>query len=216
MSDRKTMKQVFDQQFNAEMLQEQILSRYEKNKRNQKRTVGFSLAFITIFMLMISTQFKQNFKENEDLININQVKEPSAMRLDLDVKIVDAHSLPYHEIFDSINLTHYYLSSNMELYGRSDIESSVYDQLVQYEKIYHNTQNDNWIKIAYSEEHPPVRDYYFKNKHAVSKIKDVEMIIYQYENSYMVQFQYKNLYFDIETYGLTQPELIALLKSMIQ
>ena len=44
-----------------------------------------------------------------------------------------------------------------------------------------------------------------------SEINGISVVVYGYRNSFMVQFSYKNVNYDIETNGITPEELHALL-----
>lgn len=50
----------------------------------------------------------------------------------------------------------------------------------------------------------------------ISKIEDTEVIITQYEKLYLAEFKMNDVYFDIETAGITQTELVDLLVSIIK
>ena len=75
----------------------------------------------------------------------------------------------------------------------------------------------NNIIIAFSEIEEPIRDYYIDGGNKISKIGDVELKITQSESQemYIVTFEYKDIYFDIETTGITEDQLVDLLKSLI-
>ena len=60
-----------------------------------------------------------------------------------------------------------------------------------------------------------MRDYFFE-KGKTSRINGFNLIIYQYEKSYITRFTYDDLNIDIETNNITQDELIALLESIIK
>ena len=45
---------------------------------------------------------------------------------------------------------------------------------------------------------------------------DVDVIISQYEKMYVATFKCKEIYFDIETNGITEEELVNLLESIIK
>ena len=73
----------------------------------------------------------------------------------------------------------------------------------------------NNIIIAFSEIEKPLRDYYIDVGDKVSKIGDIEFIISQYKDMYIVTFNFKDIYFDIETTGITENELLELLQSIL-
>ena len=73
------------------------------------------------------------------------------------------------------------------------------------------------IKIAFSEKGTPARCYFFMDDTLIpSKINDIEVNIIKYEDYYHTTFKYNNLYFDVETKGITETELIKLIESIIK
>lgn len=60
-----------------------------------------------------------------------------------------------------------------------------------------------------------LRDYYIGGTKNISKIGDVELIISQWKDIYIVSFKHKDIFFDIETTGITENQLIDLLVSII-
>ncbi len=95
------------------------------------------------------------------------------------------------------------------------MDSTEYDILHDYVFTYTKNATDS-IRIAVSEIETPLRDYFMEEKDQVSKIGDTELVVGQYNNMYMATFKYNNMYFDIETEGLTESELISLLSSIIK
>ena len=89
--------------------------------------------------------------------------------------------------------------------------SSLHDYVFNYSKDYENT-----IKVAFSEVGEPIRDNFLDDSKKISKIGDVDVIISQYEKMYVATFKCKGIYFDIETNGITEEELVNLLESIIE
>ena len=50
----------------------------------------------------------------------------------------------------------------------------------------------------------------------ISVIENTDVIITQYEKLYLAEFKMNDVYFDIETSGITQTELVDLLVSIIK
>ena len=74
----------------------------------------------------------------------------------------------------------------------------------------------NNIKIAFSKIEPPIRDYFIQGGDKISKIGDVELKISRWKEMYITTFEYKDTYFDIETTGITEKQLVDLLVSIIE
>ena len=62
----------------------------------------------------------------------------------------------------------------------------------------------------------PLRDCYLSSEEKISKIENTDVIITQYEKLYLAEFKLNDVYFDIETAGITQKELVDLLVSLIK
>ena len=61
----------------------------------------------------------------------------------------------------------------------------------------------------------PIRDYWYDEENKKSKIEDIDVEISQYQKLYMVTFKIDNIYFDIEANGITENQLINIIKSII-
>lgn len=81
---------------------------------------------------------------------------------------------------------------------------------------YSNEAQDRTIRIAFSKVGKPIRDYYLSSEEKISKIGNTDVIITQYEKLYLAEFKLNDVYFDIETAGITQKELVDLLVSLIK
>lgn len=150
-------------------------------------------------------------------ININKLKELAMTSLDADVQTITMESLPEKFTFMKkiILPAEYQLEGSYNIYVRSDREVAKYDVLHDYVFNYRKNST-NSITIAFSELEEPLRDYYIDKADKVSKIGDVELIISQWKQMYIVTFEYKGIYFDIETTGITEKELVEMLQSIIQ
>ncbi len=182
---------------------------------------------------------------NSTEIYINKVKEKSLARLDCDIKIISETKNEYSnslhntendvtnfnilkdlkipEDFDNTEYNLIYVSSqeNNKVNNVEAMENQMpekeYDILNNYNFVYSNTKNQRKINISFSRENEPIRDYFFTEENSQkSKINNIELKIYNYEETYFTKFIYNNYYFDIETQNITQEELITLLKSIIQ
>lgn len=159
---------------------------------------------------------KQNKNESQEIkLNINKIKEMSATSLDADIKTIEIEKLPEKfEFIKNIKIPEEYkIESSYNIYTRNDINKSEYDVLHDYVFNYRK-DSMNEIIIAFSEIEMPLRDYYIDVGDKVSKIGNIELIISQYKDMYIVTFNFKDMYFDIETTGITENELLELLQSI--
>ena len=131
---------------------------------------------------------KQNKNESLEIkLNINKIKEMSATSLDADVETIEIERLPEKfEFIKNVKIPEEYkIEGSYNIYTRSDINKSEYDVLHDYVFNYRKDSMNNII-IAFSEIEKPLRDYYIDVGDKVSKIGDIEFIISQYKDMYIV------------------------------
>lgn len=238
MSNKKIIEKVFENKFNREEIKEEILL------KNSKKIFlkYFKYAFLPLCLILvlilafalnsdvtvlsdknIDTTYNNNsYTSSTDLhqdnIIINEIlhmNDNHKYRLDI-IKDTNFVFIPYVEELSNINTpkdfdnTQYYriLSKSIE------DDNSDYTKLIQYEFVYFNTSNERQIVIAFSSSNKPIRDYHFSNGEA-SIINGISLVIYKYENTYMTEFNYHNINFDIETNNITKDEFLTLLRSII-
>ena len=149
-------------------------------------------------------------------LNINKIKDMSMTSLDADVKTIELENLPEEFTFiENLQIPEEYNFENgYTVYTRENTDTAEYDVLHDY--ILNYRKDDlNDIKIAFSGIEAPIRDYFIGDGDKISKIGNVELKVSQWENMYIVTFEYNDIYFDIETTGITESQLVDLLKSII-
>lgn len=154
-------------------------------------------------------------------ININKAKMQSMAKLDADIQeaVVDKEinkSFPFvqKELNAPKDLKNY--GVNRVLMTRKDLSDKDYSVAHDYIWDYSNEAQDRTIRIAFSKVGKPLRDYHLSSEEKISKIENTDVIITQYEKLYLAEFKLNDVYFDIETAGITQTELIDLLVSIIK
>lgn len=161
----------------------------------------------------------QGNKKNESQkinLNINKINEMLATSLDADTKTIEIGELPEKfEFIKNIKIPEEYnIESSYNIYTRNDINKREYDVLHDY-VFYYRKDSMNKIIITFSEIEKPLRDYYIDVGDKVSRIGNIELIISQYKDMYIVTFNFKDIFFDIETTGITENELLELLQSIL-
>lgn len=149
-------------------------------------------------------------------LNINKIKDMSMTSLDADVKTIELENLPEEFTFiENLQIPEEYNFENgYTVYTRENTDTAEYNVLHDY--ILNYRKDDlNDIKIAFSGIEAPIRDYFIGDGDKISKIGNVELKVSQWENMYIVTFEYNDIYFDIETTGITESQLVDLLKSII-
>lgn len=236
MSNKDVFKELYSKKLNKEKNYNKIVETIERENRSMNKYVKW--AFVPMCLVAVicgvmvfggnNHSLKSPNKEvdkpyvdknNNVILNINHVdKEIGMTKIDASVKEVsNYYNIPYYKVLSNLELPKDFENKEYinAVYTKSNRETAEYDYLMQYEKMYKNSNNDRNIVISYSEKNKPIRDYHFENG-KTSVINDVELTIYQYKNSYMTEFNYKNLNIDIETSNVSQQELVALLQSIIK
>ncbi len=160
-----------------------------------------------------------NINKEESLVvelNINKLKIMEMLDLDADIKTIDIDKLPEEfKFMENILIPEEYeFENSYTVYTRENINIEEYNILHDY--ILNYRKDDlNDIKIAFSKVEKPLRDYFIQEGDKISKIGDVELKISQWEEMYIVTFEYEDIYFDIETTGITENQLVDLLESLI-
>ncbi len=160
-------------------------------------------------------------EKNNVTLNINEITNNKAetYKIDADVKVVTNNGvnfpLPYKngmvDIPQDLDKTYKHI-----YYFRENKESKEYDILGNYEIIYDNG-NDKSIKVSYSKDNKPARDYYFSEEGSKTTIiSGIELKIYKFENTYFTEFKFNDYNFDIETNNISEEELSNLLVSIIK
>lgn len=168
------------------------------------------------YYVFVDSQTDKPDKNESPQININKINEMSVTTLDMDIETKKIEVLPAKfEFIKNIKIPEEYkIESSYNIYTRSDINKNEYDVLHDYVFSY-RADSINRIIITFSEIEKPLRDYYLYVEDKASKIGDIELLIFQYKDMYIVTFDFKDIYFDIETTGITESELIELLQSIL-
>lgn len=205
-----------------------IKEEFKMKENKNRKTIYFVTSVCAVFVLgigilggMAKNSPQKNYQlgeaNNQKLVlKINHVNGIGAATLDAQQEIIDTELPSKFDFIKNIKVpAEYKETTKYTLSTRSDMDSTEYDILHDYVFTYTKNVTDS-IRIAVSEIETPLRDYFMEEKDQVSKIGDTKIIIGQYNNMYMATFKYNNMYFDIETEGLTESELISLLSSIIK
>ena len=91
--------------------------------------------------------------------------------------------------------------------------TSVYNYLYTYKK----NDGNGKIIVAFNNTRKPVRDYYFESSTSnYSKIKNKDILIYQYENTYYTEFKDNGIYYDIESHNVSLEDFKYILEIVIE
>lgn len=235
-----SLKREIEKEFNKERNYNTILFEGErvndmKKERMKSILATACIAFIALVcLLMINNienqrddiKFSKNdkFSNVEELqkeklqmeININEIESIGSMMIDADLRVLELNELPEKFNFiQNIKIPERYnFKNSYNIFVKSNIDVKKYDKLHDYIFVYQKDELND-IQIAFSEEAEPLRDYYLGEINKKSKIGDIEVIISEYESMHNATFKYRDIYFDIETNGVTKNELVELLVSII-
>lgn len=167
-----------------------------------------------------------------NLLVVNEVE--SVMSADMDVQLTHYNKLPYDmwalvlenfhkligityeeftekipNIFESYNF--YSLSTRGYKDDNLENEYRLHDYVFEY-----HTESGGEAKIAICSAEEPLRDYFIvSDTTEQSEINGVSTVIYGYQGTFMVQFSYEDVNYDIETSNISLEELEELLTGII-
>lgn len=236
MTNKEKLKKAIEQDINPKDYYKEIINKIERGEKAMKKKnnnlwkwsfVPICLVAIISGILLINNKeskpniYKPNI-ETKDNVNlyINDVSKTTqgVLRFDADVKITSIENIPYFKEITDIKIPDDFDNQEAhEIYVKPDRENNEYSILQSYVSNYSNTENDRDIRVSFSKENKPIRDYYFSEEGSkMSKINNFELKIFKFNELYFTEFNYKGINFDIETTNITEQELTDLLLSIIK
>lgn len=227
---KDTIQKNFDKKKNYNI----ILSKIER-RDNMKVKLSYVLAssLVAIALLVGIVAYNVPKSNNENVmpptvpgvleININKAEKQGMAKFDADIQetVSDLNeefnkTFPFaqKELNAPKDLRDY--GVNKVVMTRKDFSDKDYSIAHDYIWDYSNEAENRTIRIAFSKIGKPLRDYYLSSEEKISKIENTDVIITQYEKLYLAEFKLNDVYFDIETAGITQKELVDLLVSLIK
>lgn len=236
MTNKEKLKRAIEQDINPKDYYKEIIKKIEKEDTMKKEKNLLKWSFVPICLVAIisgvllikdhnkqlkSDIYKPNI-ETKDNINlyINDISKMTQgmLKLDADIKTTSIDSFPYFKEITDIKIpSDFSEQESYEIYIKPDRDSKDYNILQSYEINYSNEKNDRNIRISFSKENKPIRDYHFSEEGSrMSNINNLELKIFKYNELYFTEFNYKGINFDIETSNITEQELTDLLVSIIK
>ncbi len=214
---------VFDAQFNKNEMYQKIKNTLDKKKRKQIifkcSLISIAFIFVILGFFMNKSKFDDKSVLNEqdnvkDKIYINEIDQNKYDNVsNLDVRILDISNSSYEvspistEIPSDLKLdTIYIVYVKDEQTGKYDI---VHDIIESY------TGKERAVNISYSSIGEVLRDVDIP-KGNFSIVHDVEVMISKNDETLIGQFKYLDIYYDIETWGLTSDEFLDIIDSIIK
>lgn len=235
MTNKEKLKNAIEDDINPKNYYNAIIEKLEKGEKMKKNNawkwslVPICLVAIISGVLLINNRqelkpniYKPNIETKDNVkLYINDVSKMTqgALRIDAEVKIINNINIPYFEEIGNIVVPKDFDNNHdaYAIYVKPDINSDKYNTLQSYVFNYYNTKNDRHIRVSFSKENKPLRDYYFQEEGSkISKINNIELKIFKYNELYFTEFNYKGINFDIETTNISLQELTDLLVSIIK
>lgn len=234
MSNKDVFKELYSKKMNKEKNYNEIVETIERDKKVMNKYLKWSFVPICLIAIISGVLIFNNNKElkpniykpnieSKDNVNIyiNDVSEMihGALRIDADVKIINNICIPYFEEIGNLVVPKDFDNNHnaYAIYVKPDRNSKEYNTLQSYVFNYSNTKNDRHIRVSFSKENKPIRDYHFSEEGSkISRINNIELKLFKYNESYFTEFNYKGINFDIETSNITEQEITDLLLSIIK
>lgn len=201
-----------------------------KNRKSIYWITSVCAVCVIVFGVVIGTNSLNNREIDKNLyagenvehtktvtdLKINKIENMAMKKLDAEMKNLELESLPEKFTFiDEVKLPEgYRLEGAYNIFTKEDANVKEYNLLHDYVLCYAK-EDVSTIEIAFSEVSVPLRDYFINSQNEISKIGEVEVIISQLEDKYLVTFNINGLYFDVETKGISESELVDLISSII-
>lgn len=229
---KKVLKDIFDEKINKE-----DIYRYVTNKKRNNYYGVLNYAVLIIICIgIVLFKFKNNvFKENntyDDNIYINEVK--TFGNNDIDVTIMNINESTNIYFSDDLEKAYPFLKRSKNLYENDDeilkkYETDIYFAITEnddenpFSKIhnliyaYKNKHGKGKITVAFAKDKKTLRDYFFETKNnKTSNIKNKEITIYKYENTYFTEFEDNGIYYDIESTNASFKDFKYILDIVIE
>lgn len=239
MSNKENLKKAIERDFDKDKIYNEIVKKMERGS-NMNKVLKYSLVPACLIAVVCGIMvfnnnsnqlqgkptidkptIKENENNNEIYVNNFDKVISGALRVDADVKPVSISELPSKfNYISSLDIPKDLKQTDIyALYFSDDgkeIEDKKYDILHDYVIRYESNDNKRNIRIAVSEISNPVRDYQLGEAEKMSKINNVDVEISKYKDLYLASFKYNDLFFDVETSGITIDELVDVLESIIK
>lgn len=162
---------------------------------------------------------------------VNQVKDYFTLCIDMDVEITDyfdldetAYTSSMERFAETVGVSYEELTEKVpsiyriEQFYSIDVPSLEEPTLyVPHDYVFEwQTETGGRLRLAICANEEPLRDYFVQcDTPKISNVNGVDMIIHGFENSFMMQFSYGNINCDIDTSGISLPELEEFLTVLL-
>lgn len=214
----KKIKNIISEKINKEDIRNNIVNKESINMKYLKYGI-YACTLILVIGLFVFNDYKTNNIKIENYgknsFSINELDEVSSCKFDAISKDVDEKMLEEEFGFYK-NLVNFDLLKGYSVEGLYvKDKNGKYNKLNNY--LISTYIDDRSINIAFSKDSEPLRDYLFDdNGDKYTTINGNFIKIYNYNNSYMTLFTYKDVNFDIETTNVDINEFKNILELIVK
>lgn len=219
-----TFKDKIENEFNKEINYRKIMMKSERmigmNKIKYVVAPVCAVTLVAVGMFRFSMHKDIQEKESNEIISvannikINEIQNMASAKIMAESKLIEKDELPA-ELIKLTNVAGNEASMITELYTKSDLTKEEFDLLHDYVLSYFNEEENQRIKISVTKEEKPLRDYFFQTTDYISNIDGYNVKVSKYEEKYIVNLEKGEYHFDIETTGLTEDEMIGVVRDVL-
>ncbi len=204
MSIKQVIKETFEEEFNKEKMKEDILVKAE-SKRQISLNILFKIAIPICAFTFIVLAFSNSHYKTLDKVYINELQNRNDVSRMSNV-IEESNT----EVTDFKLLDQKVLPSDF----KEERYNKIYTGNTDMQYVFTSFgNNDRYLEISFGEKDLSKKDLYTVDIKK-SKINGIEMVLFQYDTSYIGTYFYQGYYFDVQAYNMTKVEFIDLLKSI--
>ena len=181
MTNKEKLKSAIEYDINPKDYYNEIINQIEKGEQMKRRNNMWKWSFVPICLVTIISGillvnnnkelkpniYKPNIETKDNVsLYINDVSKMTqgALKFDANVKITNIENIQYFKEIGNIKVPSDFDNQEAhEIYVKPDRESKEYSILQSYVFNYSNTKKDRDIRVAFSKENKPIRDYYFSD-----------------------------------------------------
>jgi len=218
----QTIKGIFNEKINEKAIYDAVISRAEY-KKARKPVMRYALvpaciAILCGVLIFNDAESNEPLKDNHNNIIVNEYAQDisAGERLKIDAEIKYAGEVDAIGYVDLMDIKVPEELSNIQVsdaYTKDD-KTGVYNIFAWHNYTYTNEQNNKWITMNFSDKDRPARCYTFEGGQ-MSNINGIEVGIYKYESAFIALFEYNDVYYDIETEGISEGALVEMISSII-
>lgn len=214
-----------------ELITEAITYKRKKNAWQKWAAMAACLCLVIVGALAYRGTDRQPV--NSDLLVVNEAE--SVMSVDMDVQVTSLSKLPHdvwmsvlEEFRGAVGVTYEefiakipnnfeccnFYSLSIPGYKDADLrdEYRLHDYVFEY-----RSKSGGELTIAICSYEEPLRDCFIEcDDPQQSEINGVPVVVYGYQGSFMVQFSYENINYDIETSNISLEEMENLLTAIVK